>query len=157
VYTVKGAGTGVGSKRDSLNFTYRQLTGNGTIIARVTGMNSSDPNAMAGILFRETLDPAAREAGLFLSPTGGVSFVSRSKPNQNTTSTSTTGSTAPYWLKLVRNGTTITAYKSADGAAWTLVGSTTVSMTATIYVGLGVTSHNTSSLNTATFDNVSVA
>ena len=62
---------------------------------------------------------------------------------------------APYWVKLVRSGNTLSGYASSDGVAWTLVGSDTVSMTASVYVGLPVTSHSDGVLSTATFTNVS--
>jgi cellulose 1,4-beta-cellobiosidase len=39
---------------------------------------------------------------------------------------------------------------------WTQQGTTIISMTSTVYVGLALTSHNSSSLCTATFDNVTV-
>jgi hypothetical protein len=72
------------------------------------------------------------------------------------TNTSGGAGTAPAWVKLERRGNTITAYRSADGVAWTLVGSDTFVMPATVYVGLAVTSHDPSRLATVTFDNVSV-
>ena len=62
--------------------------------------------------------------------------------------------TAPNWVKLERLGTTINAYASSDGTTWTLVGSDTIGMTASVYVGLAVSSHTTTAAQ-ATFDNVS--
>ena len=59
-------------------------------------------------------------------------------------------------LTVVRKGNTFTSYRSADGTTWQFMGSDVISMSATIYVGLAVCSHNTSALNTATFDHVSV-
>src|SRR4029077_10887871 len=50
----------------------------------------------------------------------------------------------------------IAGYVSADGANWTLVGTATVSMSGRALVGLVVTRHDTSQLNTSTFDNVAV-
>ena len=49
-----------------------------------------------------------------------------------------------------------TAYRSANGSTWIFMGSNTISMAATIYVGLAVCSHNSGTLNTSTFDHVSV-
>ena len=45
---------------------------------------------------------------------------------------------------------------SADGQAWTAVGSVTMTLPSSVPAGLAVTSHNPSLLNTATFDDVSV-
>ncbi|HOC19172.1 MAG TPA: hypothetical protein PKK95_12930, partial [Vicinamibacterales bacterium] len=68
------------------------------------------------------------------------------------------GTTAsrPEWLRLSRSGDTITSFVSNDGTTWTPVGSTTVALGSSIYVGLAVTSHTISALNTAQFDQVTV-
>src|SRR5579862_5656791 len=64
----------------------------------------------------------------------------------------------PYWLKLVRTGNTFTAYSSSDGDNWTQLESTeTISMAQNVYVGLVVSSYSTTSLATATFDNVQIS
>jgi hypothetical protein len=68
----------------------------------------------------------------------------------------TTGLSAPYWVKLVRSTNVFTGYYSADGANWTEQGSVTNVIPSSVYVGLALTSHNSSSLGTATFDNVTV-
>ena len=57
----------------------------------------------------------------------------------------------------MREGNLFSAYQSQDGSQWTLVGSDTVSMPATVYVGLAVTSHNPAATATATFSNVAVS
>jgi hypothetical protein len=59
-------------------------------------------------------------------------------------------------VKLVRQGTTFTAYTSADGAGWTPIASDTLVMNSTIAVGLAVTSHSNGTLASATFTNVMV-
>ncbi|HEX7261849.1 MAG TPA: hypothetical protein VF258_08550 [Luteolibacter sp.] len=41
-------------------------------------------------------------------------------------------------MKLVRSGNTFTASGSTDGTNWTTIGSTTVTMAAKCYIGLGV-------------------
>jgi len=57
-------------------------------------------------------------------------------------------------VKVTRSGATFSAYQSADGSNWTLIGSATMNMTATIYVGLAVTSHADGAIATGTFTNV---
>jgi hypothetical protein len=73
-------------------------------------------------------------------------------------STTTGGSgTAPnLWVQLVRSGDTITASSSTDGATWTVIGSTTVTMASNCYIGLSVASGSTTTLNTSALDNVTV-
>jgi regulation of enolase protein 1 (concanavalin A-like superfamily) len=61
--------------------------------------------------------------------------------------------TAPIWLKVARQGDLFTAYTSPDGIAWRSVGSQTFHMGDSVLAGLAVTSHNSASLNTSTFQN----
>jgi hypothetical protein len=65
--------------------------------------------------------------------------------------------TFPAWLKLVRSGGTVTASTSPNGTTWTTLGSTTLSMATSAKIGLVVSSHDTSVLNTSTFGNVAVS
>jgi phosphatidylethanolamine-binding protein (PEBP) family uncharacterized protein len=59
-------------------------------------------------------------------------------------------------VKLSRRGSTITAYQSADGNAWSTVGIQALSLPSTFYVGLAVTSHDPAVRAAATFTSVSV-
>jgi len=156
-YTVKGAGVDIAGRSDAFQFVYRPLTGNGTIIARVTGVQNTNSGAKAGIMIRESLAANSKHAGIFLTPAGTTNWVRRSSTNGTTSTSSASGSAAPYWLRLVRSGKTLTAYRSANGTSWTLVGSVNISMASTVYVGLAVTSKSEGVLNTSTFSDVSVS
>jgi RHS repeat-associated protein len=156
-FTVQGAGLGIGTGQatDSFNFVYLPLTGDGTIVARVVSMQGT--YTQAGVMIRETLDQAATHAftaaygaGLRLfyrTTTGG----SPSFEYYGTTS-------QPFWVKVVRTGSTFNGYTSSDGVNWYQVGTNhTISMAQNVYIGLVVSSNSTTSLATATFDNVSVS
>ena len=54
---------------------------------------------------------------------------------------------APYWVRLVRQGNSFSAYRSSNGTSWTLQGTITVTMNTSVFVGLAVTSHNDGTLN----------
>ena len=62
--------------------------------------------------------------------------------------------TFPIWLKLARSGSVVTGYTSSDGTAWATVGSTTLSISSNALMGLAVTSHDPSVLNSATFHSI---
>jgi len=62
----------------------------------------------------------------------------------------------PAWIRLDRSGNTLTAYESANGTSWVQVGVVTITLPSTVYVGIAVTSHNTSATTTATVDHVTV-
>src|SRR5438876_3666851 len=154
VFTVKGAGLGTFSTTsDGINFAYQSLSGDGTIVARV--VSSSSSSAQAGVMIRETLDPGAKHEYAF--------YYSSSLYQTYRTTTGGSSSyqgcgsvTLPYWVKLTRSGSSFTDYGSADGVNWVQVCSQTITMATNVYIGLAVSSRSTSTLATATFDNVSV-
>ena len=61
------------------------------------------------------------------------------------------------WMKLVRSGSSFSAYLSPDGVTWTsvLVNKSLPTIPTTATVGIYECSHNPGALGTATFDNVS--
>jgi regulation of enolase protein 1 (concanavalin A-like superfamily) len=156
-FTVAGAGaSGVWGTSDTFHFVSRALTGDGEIVARLTGLQNTDTFAKAGIMMRDGLAANARNVVLDIRPTNDVEFMQRSTTGGATVFYATAKAPPPSWLRLVRLGGTIAAAVSSDGVTWVSLGSRAASMSATIQVGLVVTSVNGSQLNTATFDNVSV-
>jgi titin len=154
-FTVRGAGADIWGTEDSFHFMSQPWTGDGEIVARVQSVQNTDAWAKAGLMFRESFAAGARNAFMLFTP-GGNAFL-QSRPTTTTNSTQATGAPAlPGWVRLVRAGSTFTGYYSTDGAAWTAVGSATIAMAETIYVGVAVTSHNPSTLCAAQFDNVRV-
>jgi hypothetical protein len=93
---------------------------------------------------------------MFVSPGKGLAFQRRVTSGGVSTNTSGGAGTAPYWVRMVRSGNTFTAYKSTDGSSWTFVGSDTIVMGATIYVGIPLVSHRDGTLAAATVDGVTV-
>lgn len=157
VFTVNAAAPGVWSTADTIHFVYQPLAGDGTIVARVTGLASGTSNQEAGVMIRETLDPASKNAYMALGQARSF-FIYRASTGGTTTGTfPSTTPAPPYWVKLVRSGSAFSGYASTDGITWTQLGTPqTVSMATNAYVGLAVASGSNSNLSTATFDNVSV-
>jgi len=157
-FTVTGAGADVWGTADALHYAYRSISGNFTIVARVASIQGVNSWTKAGVMIRNSLSPSAAQAFQLVaySSTKGVPFQRRLTDGGISYSTSGSQSTAPRWVKLVRSGSTITGYESADGTTWTLVGSDTFVMDTTVFVGLGVSSHVAGTNASATFDQVSV-
>ena len=155
-FTVSGSGAGVTGRRPTaFDLAYESLTGNGTIVARLTSAQTGSDEA--GIMIRETLGGTSKEVALVIGAKN-VKLVHRARTG-GASSTVTTGkikNVVPQWVKLVRKGNKFIAYDSTDGIHWKNVGSTTVKMNATVDVGLAVTSQNAAVLNTATFSNVTI-
>ncbi|MEO6237629.1 MAG: Ig-like domain-containing protein, partial [Vicinamibacterales bacterium] len=155
-FTVTGAGADVWGTADQLHYAYRSWTGDGTLIARVASEQNVSTWVKAGVMIRQTLAAGSPHAFMLVSPAKGTAFQRRSASGGTSASTSGPMAAAPRWLKLTRSGDSFTAYDSADGVAWTLVGTDTIPMSTTVLVGLAVTSHNVGATATATFDNVTV-
>jgi acetylxylan esterase len=154
VFSVTGSGADIWGTADAFRFVYVPVTGNCTIIARVASVQNVDPWSKAGVMIRESLAANAANALIAVTPGNGVTWQTRSTTGGSTANNNITGLSAPCWVKLVRSGNTFTGYRSPDGVTWTQVGSTAFTIASTAYIGLALTSHNNSSLCTATFDNV---
>jgi len=162
--TLYGSGADIWGNADAFHFNYQSLTGDGAIVAHVASLQSYgtataiSANAKAGIMMRATLLANSIHTVVDITPGVGIEFIRRTATAGSSTSNSTTGIVAPYWEKLTRSGNVFTAYRSADGNTWTLVGTAqTITMPTTIYVGLAACSHNTAVLSQAKFDTVSIS
>jgi phosphatidylserine/phosphatidylglycerophosphate/cardiolipin synthase-like enzyme/regulation of enolase protein 1 (concanavalin A-like superfamily) len=153
-FTVRGAGADVWGTADAFHFAYTSLTGDGSIVARVVTTSSTAPWVKAGVMIRNTLNANSAHGFMLVSYSKGLAFQRRTANGGTSTSTAGALAGAPYWVRLDRAGDTITAYQSTDGANWVVVGTDTIPMGQTVFVGLGVSSHTTSATATATFDNV---
>ena len=153
-FTVDASGADVWDRADQFHYAYRPMTGDGTIVARVASVENVAAWTKAGVMMRATLAPDSPHAFMLVSPGKGLAFQRRTVAGGISTNTSGGTGTAPQWVRLTRAGDTFTAYRSSDGATWTLVGSDTIAMASTIYVGLALNGHSNSTLATATFDGV---
>jgi ABC-type transport system involved in multi-copper enzyme maturation permease subunit len=166
---------------DSYEYHYQHLTGNGTLTARLaslTGLISTRPPdaapsitatrsggatwAKAGVLVTTTTKQGSSYAAVLATGSHGLRFQSDYTGDQTGAPGVVSGS-SPRWLRLTRNGYTITGYDSTNGTSWHEIGSTHLAgLPATVDVGLFATSPVTyqGSLGgvptqaTATFDDV---
>jgi regulation of enolase protein 1 (concanavalin A-like superfamily) len=154
-FNVEGAGTRIGYAADQFYYVYKRITGDTTIIARVTSVEYTHASAKAGVMIRESLTSSSRHAFVLVTPARGIGFHRRLSTGGRTTGTNVSGA-APVWLRLVRSGSTFTASRSNNGTTWTRIATSTISMKSTVYVGLAVSSYNPGRLATGMFTNVGV-
>lgn len=157
-FTVQGAGTDIWGTADQFQFVSQSLSGDGEIVARVDSLANTDPFAKGGVMWREDLTPGAPNALVYVSAGNGIIFSRRVARDGASTSTSATAliGVAPFWVRLVRSGATVTAYASATGTAWTTLGAVSVPMASNALVGLAVTSLLPAASTTGVFSSVSV-
>ena len=159
-FVLGGGGTDIWATADQFRFAYQQLSGNGSIVARVDSLIRADAWTKVGVMIRETLEAGSRHAAVVVTPDNGVSFLQRIAASAASQQVNQTGLKAPYWVKLTRTGNTFAAQCSADGVTWANItndpatSSVDVTMAANVYIGLAVTSHNAAAQTTAQFSNV---
>ena len=163
-FTLNGAGSNEPfAGQDALYFAHQPLTGDGQIIVRLQSLQNYWDNR-AGVMIRESLSPSSRAVALVGRPSEsagsvleGAELRVKDVAGGRLNRTASVDLNLPNWLKLTRAGNTFTAYISADGSAWTVVGSASVAMASSVYIGAMVASAQHGVWATAMFDNVSVS
>ena len=123
---------------------YRQVDGDVDVIARVTAVENTDAWTKAGVMIRDALTSNAAHVSMFVTAVRTASHSSAARlPVGRAMHTDAGAVRAPYWVKLERRGTKSLRSSRTDGTAWVQVGTATLALP-TVYVGLAVTSHNTS-------------
>jgi len=172
-YTMSAEGSDIWGGTDEFRYMYKQLSGDGEIIAKVVSIGGPGNNEWrkAGVMIRETLDGASKHAFMAVTPLAshGLAFQYRDgiQAGDSDSEHGVDNKTAPYWVKLVRKGNVFTGYHSPDGVTWTMkdpsgaetdaMNPVTITMAANIYIGLALTSHQNDVLCVAQFSNVSTA
>lgn len=160
IWTVQGSGSDIWSTTDNCHFTYKAVTGDFAIVAKVESISSPSNSAKAGVMVRGSLSSGA--------PRAWMAMTAKSTLEQNIQNMAVYGgsnysnksfslSQSTYWVKLERVGNMITGYFSPDGTDWAATDVARYdSIPNTLYVGLVVCSTSTTSLGTGTFSNVQI-
>jgi tetratricopeptide (TPR) repeat protein len=167
IYTLVGAGLDIWHLFDEFHFAYMQLRGNGSIAARIDKIEHVHNWTKAGLMIRNTLDPASENGTALITPAGRVVFQWRDREMGITRGTITDRNsiTLPYWRRLTRKGNQFTAHHSSDGVQWDAVvdpqnpnkpGLIEIQMNETVHIGLAVSSHNTTRTVEAWISNVTI-
>ena len=171
-YTMTASGRDIWDQADEFHYAYRQLSGVGSIVAKVESVENTDVWVKAGVMIRETLDPGSKFAAVYITPTNpdgtptqGCRFQIRTDTDGSASSDSSPTNittveqraiTAPYWVKIERDfAGNFRGYYSSDGTNWTsLALRPSISMGSNVYIGLALTSHNTDLTCEAKFSGV---
>jgi len=144
-YEVTGNGDDIWNNADAFHFMYKQLTGDGAVVARVvTKGTGSNTWAKGGVMIRDTVNGGSMHAMMVITTPGanGASFQYRSATDGASGGTDSAAVvTVPAWVKIDRLGSTFTGYTSSDGKTWSLVGQTVIEMADPVLIGIAVTSH----------------
>jgi regulation of enolase protein 1 (concanavalin A-like superfamily) len=163
-YILTGMAAGYASTgSDGAHLMARQVSGDGSIVARLTTLTGAAATPLAGVTIRDSFARSSNRAVLGYTA-GTLQFRTRTSASANDTVVTQSSITLPVWVKLDRTGSAITASFAPDvsGApgAYTVIGSaTTITMAdANTQMGLTATGNTNTAglLCTATFDNVTL-
>jgi hypothetical protein len=150
-FTVRGGGADIWGKADGLHYAYRTLAGDGSLTARVRYFDETHEWAKIGVMIRSATAPDAAMAIMAVTPGKGCGLTFRTRTGGECEMSG--GAGAP-WVRLARQGKTLTGYTSQDGATWRKFATAEVDLPAEALIGLCVCSHNGSAHNRAVFDRV---
>jgi hypothetical protein len=160
-FTITARSGDIWGQSDSFHYFFKQLTGAGSITAKVESTTNTNNSAKIGVMIRDTLEPDSKHAFTFIRPDGGIRFNRRTEILGATTNSVENGLSFPHWVKLERDAAGVfTASHSSDGVNWVQVNdmnlgsSASVQMNATAFVGLALCSNNTEETIEAVFSNV---
>jgi len=156
---LQAGGNNLGSNADPIHFLHQPLNGDGSITARLVGVDTTAYHAKAGLMIRESTAAGARSAAVVWGPVNQlVEFNRRTATDAAASSTTTPRDIIdPPWLRLTRRGNTFTAYRSPDGQSWTRVGSPqTIAMSASALVGIPACAGDTTRLAEIAVDDVTI-
>ncbi len=152
----RGRGTGDGT---GFHFVYRALRGDGEIRGRVVP-DSGSPGVEVGLAIRRDLSEQAPM--VFLGSEAGKPPEFRRGFRGGRRAAMAAGDDdsrrgRPYWVRLVRQGDSVTAYRSADGQQWTETGTDRLDLGETSFVGLATMSLAGVSHSSVTLDQIIIA
>jgi regulation of enolase protein 1 (concanavalin A-like superfamily) len=184
-WRVRGAGADIWGGADAFHFVYVPWDGDVELIARVIEVEKTHPWAKAGLMIRASVDQTAPHGFAAWTPEKGAAFIRRLSAGARSRDDShqamrmvaqsgkalfqqrgsagadqatgaITSQPAPRWLRLVRQGSLLRAFDSADGHNWEWLGTDSIDLPSRVYVGLAVTSHDAARLCSAMFEHVTL-
>jgi hypothetical protein len=167
-YMVRAEGSDIWNTADGFNFLWEQKSGDFDVVVRQKSITHTSQWAKGGLMVRETLDAGSRNWNIVNDPLSsdginapdgsgfGASVVECNTRNGTGMASGGWGNGTTVnpaypnaWVRLKRTGNGLTAYASADGISWTLMGSNNPTVVgdltplpATVYVGICTTAHN---------------
>jgi hypothetical protein len=177
VWTVRGGGADIWGTSDGFHFVYRQTISDRQVLqVRVTDLENTSDFAKAGLMIRTGLDASAPTVLLDVRPTGDVEFMARAADGAEMQFLGGATVTLPAWLRLTwveaspsypTSPVNVTAFVSQDKVNWTAIGPTAsialprqpgspIPPDSSYPVGLVVSSHDVTRMNTAHFDGLSM-
>jgi regulation of enolase protein 1 (concanavalin A-like superfamily) len=171
---IVAGGEDIWGTRDQFHFACMPVMGNFSLNVRVVSLTMADVYTKAGVMLRASLDAGAEHAMLLTfgdnqprnHNNGGLEFQSRVTTDGECSGIYPAQPLPPQpdfpasfpdlWLKLSRDGDTLTALCSDDRKRWRTFCVHHQQLPATAFLGLAVTSHNANQTVKAVFSDISL-
>ncbi|MFY9726300.1 MAG: hypothetical protein WB579_19590 [Bryobacteraceae bacterium] len=153
-YRVTGGGANIWAATDAFHFVWKRVTGDFDFTADVRFLGAGAvPHRKAVLMVRQDLTPDSAYVDIALHGDGLTSLQFRPSAGAETQEIRSTVS-APTRIRIERHGSSFIAFAGRPGEELTPTALQEVNLPATVYVGLGVCSHDAGVLETAVFSNV---
>jgi regulation of enolase protein 1 (concanavalin A-like superfamily) len=156
MFQISTAGGQIWGTKDDFNYVYREIAGDVEATVKISSVIASDKSGQAGIMFRETEDEGSRHAFLTVSAFKGVAFERRTQPDSGTVRSGKGNVSAPIWLRLIKEGTYLSAYYSEDGDNWSFLSEDIIDFPDTIFIGLAVAANGADETVEADFEEFNI-
>ncbi len=160
-WTINADGNDIWGNADGFRFVYQEVSGDFEISCQVLSIQNTHDWAKAGVMARSSNAANASFAFSFVTVATGVMLEWRTADGAGAGPVGEgLPETAPYYVKLVREGDDFKSFRSQDGENWEdnhAVGHPSeinIAMDNPILVGLALTSHSAGVLCEAKFDSL---
>ena len=156
-YRVTGGGANVWGTSDAFYFVWKKMSGDVTLTADVQWVGTSPTEHRKALLMvRQSLDPGSAYADAVSHGNGLTSLQFRGAANEQTYQVMTQVE-GTVRLRIERKESRYTMYAGKPGEELKMVGPVEyVGMKDPVYIGIGVCSHEATTLETAIFSNVKI-
>jgi len=155
-YRITGSGKNIWFTEDAGQFLSKKHTGD-LVFSMDAGWEATgkEPHRKACAMVRQTMDTDSPYVDIAVHGDGLIELQYRPEKGGTTLSTRSTVQ-APATVKLERDGDVFTAFVSKTGEPFQLIGTASVALRDPVYVGLAVSAHNATNLETALISNVAI-
>jgi TolB protein len=153
-YRITGGGANIWAATDAFHFVSSRISGDFTLTADVRFLGAGAvEHRKAVLMVRQELTPDSAYADIALHGNGLTSLQFRPAAGAQTQEIRST-LTAPTRIRIERRGNSFTAFAGKPGEELTATALREVNLPDSVYLGLGVCSHDAGVLETAIFSNV---
>lgn len=159
-WTISGGGADMWGTTDAFRFAWQRIEGDATLTATIQfPPGPHPPNEKAVLIFRQSLDPAARYADVAVHADGHITLQWRDVhggQTEDTTADIAATPDHPARVRIQRVGDLFTASVAGPDATLVQFGSAVIALHSPVYVGLGVCAHDANGLAAVTFSQVNL-